>query len=553
MIRSTFIGRAAAIVLLAGLLAVSWANGPEAAAHAEFVGSAPADGQVVSVLPSEVRAWFTEDVAPLADGLEVWSPSGKRVDDGNPTQGATTKSIRVGLAQSPEEGTFTVVWRVISVDGHPIQGSFEFSVGAPSAGGGGQHLPGDTPQWVAVAGSSARGLAYGLGLATIGLVTLATALGRSADADRQRLLRMARMAALTLIPAVCAVVATEVLAITRGDAGALGDAATREAAWNARHLPSAAIVICGAIGLLAATLAAGRWRSAPVMLEMAVIAVGFAWSGHAAAEPARIMWIAVDALHVASTGAWFGGLVGLTLLGFGRLRAGEDLGSIPSRFSRIATVAVPSAVATGVAMALVVGPGIGNLLETTYGRLLVAKVALVAATVALGAVNRQVLLPRLRAGSKPRGALARLVRAEVVALIVVVGVTATLVGQSPVAPRADAPEVPPELFDGSIGPYHFVFGTTPARPGENDITIDFHILGDTATDTPSAVQLSISRPGRSDAPVVVELREVGPGRFIADEVEFPAAGTWNVTMNIEVPGSDDATLTVPLEIAASGR
>lgn len=166
-------------------------------------------------------------------------------------------------------------------------------------------------------------------------------------------------------------------------------------------------------GALAATRAV-TWVRVALALMLAAAMSGL---GHAAAD--EIVWLArgIDAVHVASIGAWLGALVCLS----------PGLSQHAwSRFSRVATVAVPLAVATGVASAWRRIPGWSALAwpASPYIWLLAAKVALVLVVLALGAAHRRRVLAQ---GAPTR----RSVQVEIILGIVVLVVTAVLTGTSP--------------------------------------------------------------------------------------------------------------------------
>src|SRR5262249_24902570 len=106
-------------------------------------------------------------------------------------------------------------------------------------------------------------------------------------------------------------------------------------------------------------------------------------------------------------GLWFGGLLPLALA-LGRVRglpphvAARVAGSEARRFSRLAFVSVKALVVTGAYNAWIQVGSIPALLGTSYGRWLVAKIALLLGVLGLAASNRYVLTPRLVGASASR-------------------------------------------------------------------------------------------------------------------------------------------------------
>ena len=170
------------------------------------------------------------------------------------------------------------------------------------------------------------------------------------------------------------------------------------------------LVRAGFLALLAAFLSIrmsverrADWRAARgegVFLGVAAL-LPLAAAGHAAAvEPDTLRAIALDGLHVLGAGIWVGGLLPLALL----LRAAatdEGADARPyavlaaRRFSRAAVGIVLVLAATGTWLAITHVGNVAGLVGTSYGRLLLAKLALLVLALGLAALNRSVLLPRL--------------------------------------------------------------------------------------------------------------------------------------------------------------
>jgi putative copper resistance protein D len=181
------------------------------------------------------------------------------------------------------------------------------------------------------------------------------------------------------------------------------------------------------------------WRAARgegVLLGAAAL-VPIAAAGHAAAvEPDTARAIALDGLHVIVAGAWVGGLVPLALL----LRAAATTEGADARpyavlaarcFSRVALGAMVVLAVTGALLATIHVGSVAGLVGTSYGRLLLAKLALLVLVLLLAALNRSVLLARL-AGDGPtvgRPAMRRLsgfVGAEGLLSLAILGIVAAL-------------------------------------------------------------------------------------------------------------------------------
>ena len=105
-----------------------------AAAHSSLISSTPAVNATLVKLPAYVAVTFDENLLLIGGTktniLQVSDANGKEVDAGNPT--VVGPVLRVDIQDSSGEGVFTVNWRVVSGDGHPAQGSYQFTVGSAS-------------------------------------------------------------------------------------------------------------------------------------------------------------------------------------------------------------------------------------------------------------------------------------------------------------------------------------------------------------------------------------------------------------------------------------
>ncbi|MFS8203324.1 copper resistance protein CopC (plasmid) [Streptomyces sp. CWNU-52B] len=127
-------GRAAAslVVALLGTLFLL-AGAGSVSAHSAVRDTDPREGSVVQSAPRQVTMTFTEAVGITDDSLRVLSPENRRVNAGDTEHvPGHSDQVRVRLGDGLSDGTFTVAWRVVSADSHPISGAFTFSIGEPS-------------------------------------------------------------------------------------------------------------------------------------------------------------------------------------------------------------------------------------------------------------------------------------------------------------------------------------------------------------------------------------------------------------------------------------
>jgi methionine-rich copper-binding protein CopC len=122
----------ASVVAIA--LSVGWLLGvvgaAPASAHASLVRSSPADQSSPATAPTTVTLTFDENIR-MPSVVLVTNADGASVVHGKTT--VVDNIARISVSTGPS-GDFTVAYRVVSADGHPVSGRLSFSVGPGSPG-----------------------------------------------------------------------------------------------------------------------------------------------------------------------------------------------------------------------------------------------------------------------------------------------------------------------------------------------------------------------------------------------------------------------------------
>ena len=120
-----------------------------ASAHNVLRSTAPASDSILDAPPETVTLVFDEPAIAMGSVVEVTDPEGQVVSDG-PVQLRDTSVVQPVAASVA--GTYQVVWRVTSGDGHPIEGTFAFTA---STGADAPATPTGDPTTVAAEPSGA--------------------------------------------------------------------------------------------------------------------------------------------------------------------------------------------------------------------------------------------------------------------------------------------------------------------------------------------------------------------------------------------------------------
>jgi copper transport protein len=542
--------RRGAVIAFLLLATLAWPG--SVAAHARLTASDPAKGATLGSAPSKVTLTFTEAPDVRLTSIRVLDSAGTNRTTG-PTASVPGNELAVSVPLGPlADGAYTVSWRAVSaVDGHISAGSFVFGVGEPppTAGPAEPEAPANlsgTPPSI-----GARWLLY-LGLVVLfGAAWVAVAVARRPAASN--LLGMAAIGWL-----LTAVGSVAVIGVQWAEAGAPIETilSTSLGVAALARVISLAVLGVTVAGLAVVPALAGTRGWAIVAVAAAAAFTVDVALGHAAAGPTWLPQIVAQAAHAIAAAAWIGGLGGLLVL----LRASppEDRIVLARRFSSWAGIMLAIVAVTGAARAFAEIGTLDALIGTDFGRTVLGKSFLLFFLAGLGTFNHYVTL---RSASRVGRWLVRVGSAEAGLAVVILGLSALLVNQSPplagaAAPGPSAtPAAQPRIVTGHD------FGTsvkarlavTTGAPGDNtfDLAINDYDSG-APVDAPAAALHFQLASVTGVAPTILELTKAGAGRFSGSGAQLSIDGIWSVTATITLPGGAvDVPLIVPTVIPPS--
>lgn len=119
--------------LFAALVVVPLLTGSPVSAHTKLVESSPPAKSTLAGLPKKIDLQFSENIKKGA-AVVLTAPRARRIELGEIKVDGKRVSVPVeGKAQG--DGGYTIAYRVISADGHPVSGRVDFNVGGTGAGG----------------------------------------------------------------------------------------------------------------------------------------------------------------------------------------------------------------------------------------------------------------------------------------------------------------------------------------------------------------------------------------------------------------------------------
>ncbi|MBG0830731.1 copper resistance protein CopC [Planomonospora sp. ID67723] len=128
------------VLLLAG--ATLLGAGTPAQAHNVLIGSDPEDGARLAAGPERITLTFDQPVRQGFAKISVTGPDGTRWEDGEAA--VNGEKVTIGVGPLGPAGEYTVGYRILSSDGHPVAGKVAFTLTTPGQGAASQAPPAAT-------------------------------------------------------------------------------------------------------------------------------------------------------------------------------------------------------------------------------------------------------------------------------------------------------------------------------------------------------------------------------------------------------------------------
>jgi copper resistance protein D len=317
----------------------------------------------------------------------------------------------------------------------------------------------------------------------------------------------------------------------------------------------AAILLAGLVGLSRRKHSLPGWLSVTLAI---LLLIGPAWIGHAGATPgwAGDFPLAADALHLLGAGAWLGGLLPLAMLLAAAWQKGPSWTAVTAtavrRFSLLGVASVGALLASGLVNSWYEVGSLENLVTTSYGRLVLVKLGLFAAMVAIAAVNRFYLTPRLATAAMVRRLYQNCIAEAAFgfAAVAVVGFLGAM------APASHAHHQHPGYgyvpADAAYVHIHSLSGMadvaiSPGRVGTAHAIIR---LWDENFEPLAAQQLTLkmTAPAAGSKPVTSIASQDQNGNWQIDGIELSQPGDWTAAIDAELSNGRRLTLEAPIVI-----
>ncbi len=533
-------------ILAAVLIGIMLSQG-QAAAHAVLEQASPEPNARLNAGPSQVELRFNEAIEASVGSVEVLNSLSERVTKNGPEISSDRKSLTLRLP-SLAEGIYTVSYRIVSLDGHPIAGSYPFVVGNPpeakdaSAFDIHSELGHTGHSGVATELTTKAFLTYAVRAAYYGALLLASGFMLWMVAIRRRSAAYGQAAhdwcdqwGLWVTRALIIVVLLHVFVhaneVMEGqplaDWPKLFTSTSVGLAWSGALL----LAFIGPFVRRASSWVAVLWALSLLALE--------SWSGHASAYEPLAYAMLLDYAHLAASALWAGGLAFLVGLWF---KDRKEAARFAAAFSDIAWICIALLTLTGIAETFLFLPKLSYLFYTGWGTLLIAKTILVLLVIATGALLRL----RVKKGELPREGLLKLDAGLMAAIVIIVGLFTYI---SPL------PENEPVRFHQMGDDMHLSLRVTPNVPGENAFIVKVWLPEEVGQ--PKSVTLRLRSEDRSElGPIEVPLQVYEDEEFDAftgfvkatyesEGPYIPFAGRWLAEVRVLDQNDNERVHTEP--------
>ncbi len=544
---------ALALAVIAVLLSAT-----PAVAHAGLIGSDPADGVVLDSPPTTMTLRFDEAVVVDQTSITLAEVGGSET--------ATRKAQPVGADEASTvtfslpvltKGAYEVTWKAVSgSDRHTSTGVVVFGVGTPPP------VVAAADPWPPLGDAVFRtlaliGLTVALGaVAVLLLITFrlpSAATGESASP-------LSRLAATTgAALAGVALVADLGLLFRAATGSSLANVLT-QSTYGQRWLAGFVSIAMLLVLLFAAIRLPTRvvcWLAAAVGLVAVALQP---LDSHLAAGTSSWLGSVAAAAHLAAAGAWAGGLVVLVVLALHawlRPAGASEPEDVRRLFVGFAWLALPAAAVLVLSGLLLTGRQVATpdaLLFTHYGRVLLAKVALVVVIGCFGLWHARQLHPRPEsaAGVATPRRVPRTVIIEAAVFLLVLVAAGVLGGSSPpkgipwLVPPPARPALPvtTQVFDLTL-----TVSITPGVTGPNVLAVQALETREPSPGPVLLVSAKVTDPSGATSTVPLTPGET-ENRWRA-ALDLPSPGTYSVTVTLARSGLPDTSTTTRWPIAAA--
>ncbi|MBP1155880.1 MULTISPECIES: copper resistance protein CopC [unclassified Paenibacillus] len=501
--------------------------------HASLVAADPSPDSEWISSPPEIHLTFSERIDQGLYYLKVFDDKGNEVAGNEASVSEDRMVLRLSLP-TLANGVYTVSYRIISEDSHPVRGTYIIFVGIPRSNA--DHSvsnPSSTRGFSESIIYAANGIYLLSYLLLIGWIGWGTVFRPFTAVDELRkgyllgtqVMQQIHLMSLILLmlllsrDIISSLKGTEELKLPLGSLYGV--------TWMALLLLS----ITGFFTLLRSKV----WDRIWVVLMVGVKSL----SGHAITLGPPLVTVPLNAIHLLAAGVWVGGLL-LIVMNWRRHQLYMRV--FIALFSRTAMICIALLSVSGIVSAEMFLPKLRYVLETPWGLLIGIKLALILGVAVIGAVlNVSVRHSRFMN-------ISTWLKCEIGLMVVIVMVVGVLVHQKP------TPENKPLLWEDEWNQAHMSAQIVPNIPGiKNRFIVDIAVSDPDAE--PKNIEMRLyPRSHPEIAPIRVplsyEAHDDGVNIYSTEGAYVPFPGRWTVEIRIQDKEDNEQVYRRQIEVFA---
>lgn len=478
-------------------------------AHASLEKVTPVPDSHLQSSPKEILLLFNERIENELYSIKVFNNLGESISDGKTKLNVDQRQLTYTIPPL-RNGNYTVSYSVISADGHPIKGSYIFSVGEASSGNGTQQLV-DTQSENSF--SIIRILYYFSLLLVTGWIIWGFANKAILEINKNyRKIALYLQLALVVTNIGFGYVQFSELLDSWNEIGTLLTRTTVGISW----LSSSVLSLLGFIVLHRFTWLDRVWALSLLTIE--------SLNGHSKAFEPLLLNISMDFIHLLAAAIWSGGL--LNILVFWK-KYRDHVQQFLFAYSKLALFSMMVLTLTGSVLTFTYLPDLHYLEFTVWGRWLLAKIVLVLFVIIIASIIRYHLK------KKNEGLAVKWIKVDFTLMLLILFIVGIFTFLSPL------PENQPLLWEGKENYIEFNAKISPKAPGDNMFMVDASSNKDGVNIKRIELFLK-NKDNREIAPIQVPIavnEQTGNIHYMVFGPYLPFAGNW--TIEIRILDSDD--------------
>ncbi|MEY2191483.1 copper resistance CopC/CopD family protein [Neobacillus sp. BF23-41] len=369
-------------------------------AHAYIKKSTPLENETVEKAPTEVTIKFDETVQPAFNSIKVFDSEGNRVDKKNgridPKQPFILKS---GLKKDLPNGSYRIKWKVVSSDGHPVEGVIPFQIGEKGQDSTSldNETKGYTPKadLIIIRWLQYLSNAFYVGLIFFYMVIVPKELRETGSVDKKFRMLISTGLILLFLSILLSLPLQATIESGYPWSEVFNFSIIENILMNTNYGQFWVIQIALLITLALLTSFIGMAERMKRAILWTCFCLGAALlltkalTSHAAAQPNPLLTIAMDFLHLLAASIWIGSLTGfVSLLSLRKnTEIKQNYLKMIKSFSKWGLILVLFLTLTGLFASFLYIPNLSALVQTNYGKALMWKLILFLVMLLLAAVN----------------------------------------------------------------------------------------------------------------------------------------------------------------------